>query len=79
MTTETLAAWSGVVGALLLALNVTYSPWAYPLFVLSSYLWIKWGWERDNAAELVLMNLVLLCIGLIGVCRWFIPFLYNSL
>jgi len=67
--------WSGallgVSAALLLALNVPLSAWAYVLYLLSSLCLMVWAyWQK--AYGLVFQNLVFVAINVLGIYRWLI-------
>lgn len=64
--------WAGILGAngaLLVALNVPWSGYAFPLFLASSLLWSWVGWRRRDP-DLCGMNLVFTACNLLGVYRW---------
>lgn len=66
---EVIAAWSGVLAAILLALNIDISKYSYLLFLLSSMLWTEYG-IRIKHVELAIMNAVFSFINIIGIFRW---------
>lgn len=66
---DTIACWTGILAALLLALNIKYSPFAYILFFISSFLWVEYGLMIKNKS-IVVMNFVFSIINLIGIVRW---------
>ncbi|POP51514.1 hypothetical protein [Zhongshania marina] len=60
---------SGPVAAAILALNIPVSPYAYPLFLLSSLCMTAHGIAvKDN--KVVTQNMLFNIINLIGVIRW---------
>lgn len=64
-----LACWTGILGALLLAIHINWSPYAYVLFLISSWAWIEYGREEDDF-YLVVMNAVFFVINMVGIARW---------
>ena len=60
---------TGVVAALLLALNLNLFILAYTLFVISSVLWAVFAW-RNNNRQLLTMNIIFTLINLIGLIRF---------
>ncbi len=61
-----IATSTGVVAALLLALNLNMFLVAYVLFLLSSVLWAIFA-HRTNNRQLLIMNVVFSVINTIGV------------
>lgn len=65
--------WTGsilaVSAAILLALNISISPWAYVGYFFSSLLLTAWGIRR-RAYGIAWQNSVFIVINLIGVYRW---------
>lgn len=65
--------WTGsilaVSAAILLALNIDISPWAYVGYLCSSLLLTVWG-IRQKAYGIAWQNSVFIVINLIGVYRW---------
>ena len=60
---------SGAMGALLIALNLPESGWAFVLFLISSIAWLIAGVVmRDRA--LWMLNLVYVGIDTLGIVRW---------
>jgi len=59
----------GTLGALLIALNLPESGWAFVFFLVSSIAWFVAGVVmRDRA--LWLLNLVYIGIDTVGIVRW---------
>jgi len=67
--------WSGALlgvgAALLLALNIPISAWAYVLYLLSSILLLLWA-VLEKAYGIAFQNFVFILINLIGIYRWLI-------
>ena len=70
-TLEWIGSLSGIAGALLLALNIKLSPWAYPLFFASNITLAVWAW-MGNSNGMLLMQSVMAVISALGVYRWII-------
>ena len=62
---------TGVSAAVLLALNISISGWAYVFYLLSSILLLIWG-LREKAYGVAFQNLVFIAINLLGIYRWLI-------
>lgn len=73
MTTSGVLEWAGsilaVSAAVLLALNITISPWAYVGYLASSLLLTAWG-LRKKAYGIAWQNSVFVIINLLGIYRW---------
>ncbi|HFC93704.1 MAG TPA: hypothetical protein ENJ51_12935 [Leucothrix mucor] len=67
--------WSGamiaVVAAIMLALNVSISPWAFVLYFISSLILAVWGWY-SGAYAIALQNVIFIGINSLGIYRWLI-------
>lgn len=67
--------WSGALlgvgAALLLALNIAISAWAYVLYLCSSILLLIWAIFK-KAYGIAFQNLIFILINLIGIYRWLI-------
>lgn len=61
----------GVSAAVLLALNISISGWAYILYLLSSLFLAFWGY-RQKAYGVAFQNLVFIAINVLGIYRWLI-------
>jgi len=75
MKTPTILAleWAGallsILGAGLLALNISVSPWAYVPYTISSILLLVWAiYQRSYG--IATQNIVLLLINVVGIYRW---------
>lgn len=66
---EWIAALLQSTGAFLLALNIDASPWAYPVMLTDSLLWLPIAFRRDDRALGFTMT-VFAMINLVGVYRW---------
>jgi len=60
---------TGVVAALLMALNLNMFILAYSLFIVSSLLWAIFA-QRNNNRQLLVMNLIFTAINLVGLIRF---------
>ncbi len=60
---------AGTSGALLLALNIPYSGWAFTLFLISSCIWTSVGLVTRDPA-LWILNGVFVGIDILGIYRW---------
>ncbi len=67
--------WSGamiaVVAAIILALNISISPWAFVLYFISSLILTLWGW-CSGAYAIALQNVIFIGINSLGIYRWLI-------
>ena len=67
--------WSGaliaVAAAIMLALNITISPWAFVLYFISSVILAIWGWY-SGAYAIAVQNMVFMLINSIAIYRWLI-------
>jgi hypothetical protein len=62
---------TGISAAILLALNIPISAWAYLFYLLSSILLLLWS-LREQAHGLAFQNFVFIAINLLGIYRWLI-------
>ncbi len=73
--TNKLLEWSGsilaVTGATLLAFHVSFSGWAFVIYLLSSFILLAWG-VRNGAYGIAAQNLVFTIINMVGIYRWLI-------
>ncbi len=67
--------WGGamiaVVAAIMLALNISISPWAFVLYLISSLILTLWGWY-SGAYAIALQNVIFIGINSLGIYRWLI-------
>lgn len=72
---NTILEWSGSVlavsGAILLAINISISPWAFVIYLLSSIILFIWGLRR-KAYGIAMQNMVFTVINVVGIYRWLI-------
>lgn len=66
---STLAMITGVIGALLIALNINMFEVGYSLFLSSSVLWVVYS-VKTKQMNLLLMNIVFTAINLIGLINF---------
>lgn len=66
---STLAMITGVIGALLIALNINMFEVGYSLFLSSSVLWVVYS-VKTKQMNLFLMNIVFTVINLIGLINF---------
>ena len=73
--TLTIMEWSGamiaVIAAVILALNISISPWAFVLYFISSLILTFWGWY-SGAYAIALQNVIFIGINTLGIYRWLI-------
>lgn len=62
---------TGILGALLLAMNNRWSGWGFAAFLTSNGFWVAYGIQAQ-AAGLVTMQIVFTVTSLIGVWRWLV-------
>jgi len=58
-----------IVGALMLAANVSWSGWAYPPLLVGSILWMWIGFAQKEHA-LGVLNATFTVINIVGIVRW---------
>lgn len=68
---DTIACWTGIIGAVLLSLHIDASKYGYIYFIVSSGHWIEYGIKIRNK-NVVIMNIVFSIINIIGIYRWII-------
>ncbi len=72
--TQTLLEWlgcmTGLLGAMLLALNNRYSGYGFVAFLASNVCWVMYG-MLGGAWGLVVMQLGFTATSLLGLYRWF--------
>lgn len=68
---DTLGAITGVLGAVVMAIESKYSKYAFPLWIVSSVAWIAYALSTD---QLPLLNqqIVYFVINVIGLWSWII-------
>jgi len=66
---KNIALVTGVIGALLLALNIDMFVLAYILFGTSSILWAVFAYKNKNN-QLLIMNVIFTIINFIGLYRF---------
>lgn len=69
MNLDKIACWTGIGGAILMALHISLSPWAYVFWIISSVCWMEYGMKADNP-QLVIMNAFFSMLNLLGIIRW---------
>lgn len=62
---------TGVVGALMLAIKNRFSPWAWPVWILSNIAGIAWALSTDSYGALI-QQVVFLAINIIGTNQWLV-------
>jgi len=62
---------TGVLGALMLALNIPLSGWGWTLFLVSSLSWTLAGAVMKDTS-LVVLQFAFVVVDMIGVWRWLI-------
>ena len=60
---------TGIIGALMLALNNDYSMYGYIFFIISSFL-LTFDFIKDKLYSMTAMQAIFLMINLIGAYRW---------
>jgi nicotinamide riboside transporter PnuC len=68
---EQVGAVTGILGAILIAMNFEYSKWGFVLFLFSSGALALMGYRKKMYSFLV-MQLFFQCINVIGIYNWFI-------
>lgn len=66
---EILGTLTGVVGALMLAIKNRFSPWAWPVWMVSNIAWIVWALSAHAYGTLI-QQLVFLVINCVGTWHW---------
>lgn len=64
-----IAAITGILGGILLAIKVPWSGWGFVSFAISSVAWIASG-AIMGVRSLVAVNSILLLTNLVGIYRW---------
>ena len=59
----------GVIGAILLSLNISYSGYGYIFFVISSSILVVWSIAEKQYHQLIMQTIFTL-INCIGIVRW---------
>ena len=62
---------TGVLGALMLALNIPLSGWGWALFLISSLSWTLAGAVMKDMS-LVILQFAFVVVDVIGIWRWLI-------
>jgi hypothetical protein len=71
LSQEWLAAYFGIAGATLLALNSpAVSRWGWMFFLGSNFCWIRFSWSRQQFGLLV-QQVVFMGTSLLGLFRYF--------
>ena len=60
---------TGIIGALMLALNNDYSMYGYIFFIISS-LALTYEFYRDKITSMLLQQFIFLTINLLGAYKW---------
>jgi nicotinamide riboside transporter PnuC len=69
--TQWFGSFSGIAGALLLAMNTKSSPYGWVFFLASNLAWIAFA-LRTKVKSILLMQLVFLATSVLGAVRWLI-------
>jgi nicotinamide riboside transporter PnuC len=65
-----IGSFTGIIGAILVAMNFEFSKFGYIFFIISSITWgIQANKNKDKA--LLLINVAFTIINSIGIYRWF--------
>lgn len=62
---------TGILGALLVALNIPQSGHGFVLFLISSLAWLTAGW-RMKEPSLMVLQAVFTVVNLLGIWRWLV-------
>lgn len=68
---EWLAATTGIIGAMLLAVNVSVSRYGFLFFLCSSLTWAWLAYQTEQPA-LLTNQMAFVVINLVGVKRWLV-------
>ncbi len=60
---------TGIMGGLLLALNLEYSHFGFFIFFISASSWTIQGY-KNNDRSLMILNAFFMLIDLLGIYRW---------
>jgi len=63
------ATTTGIIAALLMALNLNMYILAYSLFITSSLLWAIYAYRQNNR-QLLTMNVIFTLINIVGIIRF---------
>lgn len=75
---ETLCTLFGVLGCLILALNLSFSPYGWVFATISAAIGIPWA-RRVGAPMMMTMQCVFLVLDVLGVYRNFLPYFLTTL
>lgn len=67
---EWLGTSTGIIGAGLLASNISASRWGWAVFLLSAIAWTAVGFLRVSK-PMIILNLFYVVLNIFGVLRWF--------
>ena len=71
MPWDRLAEFTGITGAILLALNIGMNFFGYLFFAASAIIWMLYAYaDLKERMSLFRMNLVFLCINLLGLYNY---------
>lgn len=60
---------TGILGGLLLAVNLEYSNYGFFIFLISATSWTIQGY-KNNDRSLMILNTFFIFIDLLGIYRW---------
>jgi len=60
---------TGILGSLLIALNINMEIVGFVLYIISDAAWIYVG-AKKNMTELLIMSVVFGIIGIVGIFNW---------
>lgn len=66
---DKLGSFFGILGAILISINIPTSKYGFLLLTCSAILWIIVSW-RDKLYSLLWMNIVFLLTDIVGIYRW---------
>jgi hypothetical protein len=66
--------WTGsivsVIAAIILALNISISALAFPIYILGNILWIL-GSLKEKNIPIILQSSIFVLINILAIFRWF--------
>ena len=66
---EIIGMTTGILGSLLIALNINMEIVGFVLYIVSDSAWIYVG-AKKNMTELLIMSVVFGIIGIVGIINW---------
>jgi hypothetical protein len=62
--------WGAVIGAILLALNLTWSGWAYVPFLISNIATVHLLRQSNSPKVIEMQSIFFIIVNIVGIFRW---------